>query len=107
MKEVELGIFPYFRGHKLTEEDLIVRKHILNLMCQFETNWSQPEQQCAIVYETANHLQEMEQDGLVELAPFSLKITEKGRQFVRNICMAFDARLWRKQPDTAIFSQTV
>jgi oxygen-independent coproporphyrinogen-3 oxidase len=28
-----------FRGHLLTNEDLIIRKHILNLMCQFETSW--------------------------------------------------------------------
>ncbi|MEP4946661.1 MAG: oxygen-independent coproporphyrinogen III oxidase, partial [Flavobacteriaceae bacterium] len=36
---VSNGILPIFRGHILTEEDQIIRKHILNLMCQFETNW--------------------------------------------------------------------
>ena len=30
---------PVFRGHLLTNEDLIIRKHILNLMCQLETSW--------------------------------------------------------------------
>lgn len=29
---------PVFKGHILSQEDLIVRKHILNLMCNFETS---------------------------------------------------------------------
>ena len=30
-----------------------------------------------------------------------------GKPFVRNICMAFDLRLIRKAPETALFSMTV
>ena len=37
---VNSGRIPIFRGHLLTDEDLIVRKHILNLMCNLETTWS-------------------------------------------------------------------
>ncbi|MGB1308755.1 MAG: oxygen-independent coproporphyrinogen III oxidase, partial [Oceanihabitans sp.] len=33
-------IIPVYRGHILNPEDLIIRKHILNLMCSFQTNWS-------------------------------------------------------------------
>ena len=32
-ERVNQGIIPIFRGHLLTSEDLIIRKHILNLMC--------------------------------------------------------------------------
>ena len=49
----------------------------------------------------------MQQDGLIEMQPDSLKVTEAGRGFVRNIAMAFDLRLIRKQPQTRIFSMTV
>ena len=35
------------------------------------------------------------------------RVTEKGRAFLRNICMAFDARLARRMPDKALFSRTV
>ena len=52
-------------------------------------------------------LDEMEFDELVELQPFSLHVTEKGKPFIRNICMAFDARLWESQPEAQLFSQTV
>ncbi len=37
---IENNVFPVYRGHKLTEEDLLIRKNILNLMCDFKTNWA-------------------------------------------------------------------
>jgi oxygen-independent coproporphyrinogen-3 oxidase len=36
---LESNEIPVFRGHLLTDEDLTIRRHILNLMCQFETTW--------------------------------------------------------------------
>lgn len=38
-KLLERDTLPVMRGHILTTEDLIIRKHILNLMCRFETSW--------------------------------------------------------------------
>ncbi|MCX6292071.1 MAG: oxygen-independent coproporphyrinogen III oxidase, partial [Bacteroidetes bacterium] len=97
------GHLPVFKGHPLTEEDLILRQHILNIMCRFETSWKNANEQHASLYEGIERLQEMVNDGLLELEPYELRVTEKGRSFVRNICMALDARLWRNQPQTAIF----
>jgi oxygen-independent coproporphyrinogen-3 oxidase len=36
---LEWDKLPIYRGHLLTSEDLIIRHHILNLMCQFKTSW--------------------------------------------------------------------
>jgi oxygen-independent coproporphyrinogen-3 oxidase len=52
-------------------------------------------------------LKEMEEDGLVEITESGLNITEKGRPFVRNVCMAFDLPLQKKSPETTLFSMTV
>ncbi len=105
-KRVELGEIPVFRGHILTEEDLVIRRHILNLMCRLETSWDMqtafPELENAM-----EKLREMEADGLVEIGDNNLKITEKGRAFTRNVSMAFDLRMMRKQPETRLFSMTV
>ena len=49
----------------------------------------------------------MKQDDLIYLNHTSLQVTEKGKAFVRNICMAFDLRLMRKVPDTELFSMTI
>ena len=35
---LEWNKLPVFRRHLLTDKYLIIRKHILNLMCQFETS---------------------------------------------------------------------
>ena len=98
---------PIFRGHELTEEDLILRKHILNIMCQFETSWHQPELQHPSVEESIGRLEELEEDGLLVLEEQGMRVTEKGKAFVRNICMAFDARLMRNKPSTQLFSMTI
>jgi oxygen-independent coproporphyrinogen-3 oxidase len=98
---------PVFRGHVLSEEDLIIRRHILNLMCQFETSWKEDNLYFKELPEVLLQLHEMENDGLLLIKPNSLVVTEKGKAFVRNICMAFDLRLKRKTPQNQLFSMTV
>lgn len=104
---LKLNELPIFRGHILNGEDLKIRKHILNLMCQFSTSWDNAENYFTELTEIVKELSEMETDGLVVLSNKSIKITEKGKPFVRNICMALDLRLKRKAPKTKLFSMTV
>lgn len=104
---IESKELPVFRGHHLSEEDLIIRKHILNLMCHFETSWTTAETYFEEINDVLEHVKEMEQDDLIYLNDTSLQVTEKGKAFVRNICMAFDLRLMRKVPDTELFSMTI
>lgn len=97
---------PVTKGHLLTKEDLIIRKHILNIMCHFETNWDNGlyfEE----IYDVLENLEEMIVDGLVDITNTCLKVTEKGKPFVRNICMAFDLRLKRNIPNKQVFSLTI
>lgn len=105
-KRVEEGIIPVFRGHILDDEDLIIRRHILNLMCKLETSWDLqtgfPELENALEI-----LKEMEKDQLVTLSENSIHITPKGRAFTRNVAMAFDLRMMRNKPETRIFSMTI
>lgn len=98
---------PIFKGHILKNEDLIIRKHILNIMCKFETSWHHEEQQCEYVYSAVDRLIEMEKDNLIELSPGHLKVKKSGYPFVRNICMAFDAKLWRNVPQSQLFSSVI
>lgn len=98
---------PIYRGHLLTPEDLVIRRHILNLMCHLETDWQDPAMQFPELPEVLARLQVMADDGLLDFVPNGLRIRDEGRQFARNICMAFDLRMLRNQPETRIFSMTV
>ena len=104
---LEWDKLPVFRGHLLTDEDLIIRKHILNLMCQFETSWADQSNYFNEIPEVIMQLKELENDGLVTILNNGVQITEAGKPFVRNICMAFDLLLKRKAPETQLFSMTV
>jgi len=44
---------------------------------------------------------------LIEVNGQHLAVTILGRPFLRNICLAFDARYWQKQPRAKVFSQAV
>ncbi|WP_298894492.1 oxygen-independent coproporphyrinogen III oxidase [uncultured Psychroserpens sp.] len=104
---VEQNIIPVYRGHILNTEDLIVRQHILNLMCHFETQWIDKSLYIDELKDIAIKLKEMEDDGLVEFQKDAIKVTQKGQPYVRNVCMAFDVLLQRRQPETRLFSMTV
>ena len=103
---VSCDVIPVYRGHMLTGEDQLIRRHILDLMCRFETRWDKglaPER----IEQIRERLAEPEADELIRMEPDRLLVTEKGRIFIRNICMAFDLRLHNKAPETRLFSMTV
>ena len=104
---LEMDKLPFYRGHLLTSEDLIIRKHILNLMCQFETSWENSDAYFDEIPAILIELEEMEKDELLIIGKDKITVTEAGKPFVRNICMGFDLLLKRKAPDTQLFSMTI
>jgi oxygen-independent coproporphyrinogen-3 oxidase len=98
---------PIFKGHILTDEDLIIRQHILNLMCTFKTIWKDPDYRCEALFEGLGRLDDLIEDELVVLGPDELYVTDKGKPFVRNVCMAFDAKLWRNKSGNQLFSKVI
>jgi len=66
---------PVMRGHILNDEDLMIRKHILNLMCNFETSWKDEAMQISEIEDILFKLSEMQQDGLIEITENQLKVT--------------------------------
>lgn len=105
--KLENNELPVFRGHILDEEDLVIRRHILNLMCTFETSWENEYDYFDELPDILIELKEMEKDGLLKYGNKQIFVTEAGKAFVRNICMAFDLRLKRKAPETKLFSMTI
>jgi oxygen-independent coproporphyrinogen-3 oxidase len=106
VERVNRGELPIFRGHLLTSTDLVIRKHILDIMCNLETKWNDGLSD-TIKKAIKDRLSELVEDGILELRDDKVSVREKGRMFVRNICMAFDLRLIENTPNTRIFSMTI
>jgi oxygen-independent coproporphyrinogen-3 oxidase len=106
-KLVNEGDFPLLRGHLLNNEDLVIRQHILDIMCHFETSWKSDDMKFEELNDCLELLKEMEADGLLTINDSGLVVHEAGRPYVRNICMAFDLRLLRNKPSTRVFSMTI
>ena len=101
-RRVMTGEVATLRGHLLTKEDMAAREQILQLMTQWHTRLEQTQ-----IEEVQKILEPLILDRLVELKGDVLSITEDGRPFLRNACMALDRRLLAKAPQTKIFSQAL
>ncbi len=106
-QEIEKGNLAVFRGHILSREDLIIRKHILNIMCNLETDFDDELGNLKEFSGIIDRLQELQNDDLIIIQDNKLTIKEQGRAFIRNICMAFDLKMLKHQPETRIFSMTI
>jgi oxygen-independent coproporphyrinogen-3 oxidase len=105
--QIAKGQLAVFKGHFLNEEELIIRRHILDLMCHFETNWIPELQLSGFYHQIFSKLEGLLQDELICMNDEKLAVLPKGRPFVRNICMAFDLDLQRQVPDKPLFSATI
>jgi oxygen-independent coproporphyrinogen-3 oxidase len=106
-ERVQRGELPILRGHLLDDEDLLLRRLILELMTRFSTRWDGLAARHEHLRSLPERLHELIDDQLITLDGESCVVTERGHAFIRNICMAFDARLARKAPQVQLFSSTV
>ena len=102
LQKINDGILPIFRGHLLTETDLIIRQHILDIMCHFETVCSDE-----LFATVKDRLAELIRDEIVKIEGNKVSIREDGLPFVRNCCMAFDEYLFNDKGTVPMFSKTI
>ena len=106
---LESGQLPINKGLIINQDDKIRRALIMELICHFEVNISRLEERYSIKFmnyfaDSLEKLVEMQNDGLVELKSNSIKVMDRGKLLVRNICMLFDSYL--ELSDTS-FSKTI
>jgi oxygen-independent coproporphyrinogen-3 oxidase len=113
-KEVEKYIerihtdeFAFEKGHFLTLEDQVLRKHIVSLMCHYETTWDPTSEENNIIESCFHRLSPLSDDGLLVFGNGFIKILEQGRPFVRNVCFALDQRFHQQGNQTAQFSKSI
>ncbi|MBL8862333.1 MAG: oxygen-independent coproporphyrinogen III oxidase [Planctomycetes bacterium] len=108
--------FATFRGHELTAEDRLRRDVIVGLMCNLVLDTHAVGAHHGVDFDVhfareLAELRSLEADGLVEIAPGSLRVTPMGQLFLRNVALPFDAyyreRQARGTDGQRTFSRTV
>ncbi len=93
---------PVFRGIELEADDVLRREIINQLMCNNKLDIEKLENKWGIDFKTyfkssLENLQQMADDGLLEIKPGRLTVTNTGRLLARSICMQFDRYLQEKE----------
>ncbi len=94
---------------ELNREDILRRYVIMALACQMTLNFGEVNKRFNIDFvqhfkSELVQMEQMEQEGLLDLSADSIALTELGRQLLRNICMVFDQY---KPLDIAYCSKTI
>jgi oxygen-independent coproporphyrinogen-3 oxidase len=112
---IDAGRFPIERGYGLSDDDLVRRHVITQLMCNFHLDKRDVERRFNLDFDRyfGAELSELGAangpvtDGFLALGRDALDVTAHGRLFVRNICMTFDTYLPAHQKGRPVFSRTI
>ena len=96
------------KGFFLNKEDVAFRQYILNISCLGHTSLD-PRDLPTLKKFTFPELEKLADDKLVEWNEQEVRVTLLGRDFIRNICRAFDLHLLREQRETMslLFSKAI
>lgn len=98
-KALAEGQLPIAGGHLLSEEDLRIRRHILNLMCTDRTYFAPEEFDEDFREHMRTRLAALAADGLITLTDNTVEVQPCGKLLVRHVCAAFDAYLYRNRKE--------
>lgn len=104
------GRLATMRGFLLSEEDLLRREVIMDLMCNFYCSFDKIEEMFGIRFEEhfaweLEQLSDMEKDDLLKIADRSIQVLPRGRLLIRNIAMVFDEYVRSRRESR--FSRTI
>jgi oxygen-independent coproporphyrinogen III oxidase len=102
------GEIPLAKGCFLNQEDEIFKKYILDIICNGSTYFGNQYLEQLQKY-SFPILEQLQNDGLVVLSRRHVEVTEIGKNFIRNICSAFDLKQLRSLTDQnrSVYSQAI
>ena len=111
-EKINRGEFPVVSGLEMVNDDLIREHVIMRLMCDLQIDKVKSGEMFDIDFDhyfssSLRDLEDLISDGLVIDTPTAIIITEKGRYFLRNIAMCFDAYLTKSDAMKPVFSKTL
>ncbi|HSB92470.1 MAG TPA: oxygen-independent coproporphyrinogen III oxidase [Flavitalea sp.] len=101
------GRFAVEKGYFLNKEDHAFKKFILDTSCRHKTSFDVSHLQLLRQF-SFPELELLRQDGLVTFNDLGMQVTQKGKNFTRNVCRAFDLHLLRsEQTKSPVFSKAI
>ncbi len=100
-KQIDSEHLSIYRGVELSNDDILRREVIGQLICHFSLNFSDIEKQFGVNFLSyfsleLNSLAQFHEDQLIHLSDDGIDVLSKGRFLIRNICMVFDFYLRQK-----------
>ena len=105
-EKVNTGNLPLIKGHQLSSAEERMRAHILNLMCRDTTRFAEDEMD-NLLFPPKNQTKHLIRDGLLKVNGRTLKVTESGKYFIRNICAAIDPIFQNQTNTNPVFSKAI
>lgn len=107
---LDSGRLPVYRGIALSQDDILRREVINQLICHFELNFRKIENDFSVNFADyfsaeLKQLKEMQNDSLLELTQNKILVLPEGKLLIRNICMVFD--IYLKKMEGTKFSKTI
>ncbi|ANV87787.1 oxygen-independent coproporphyrinogen III oxidase [Picosynechococcus sp. PCC 7117] len=111
---IDQRVLPIEKGVQLTQDDLIRRTVIMELMCQFRLSAPALENKYHLGFDLdfndyfqaeLSALNDLEADGLIHRSGDGFQVTPSGRLLIRNIAAVFDTYLQHKTEKT--FSKAI
>lgn len=98
------------KGLRISDDDAIRARIIHQIMCDYRLSGAAIGREFGIDFDSRfaaelSRLGPLERDGMVVRTGDGFELTSRGRVFVRNVCMLFDAHL--PQPGQRAFSRTL
>jgi oxygen-independent coproporphyrinogen-3 oxidase len=100
--------YPINKGCFLSEPSEVFKRYILDTACKGKVTFKKEHYDLLLPY-TIPRLRILAEDGLITLKKEGFKVNEQGRQYLRNICQAFDLEWWQSEArlEEQIFSRSV
>jgi oxygen-independent coproporphyrinogen-3 oxidase len=97
-QSIDNNQIPVFQGLHITADDLIRKRVIMSLICQFELDMQDVSTEFGLNFDTyfaaeLTDLEPMVADGLVQIEGNKIIVSSEGRLLIRNICMLFDGHM--------------
>ena len=111
-ESLQKGKLPFCRGIKLSLDDKIRKKVIMQLMSNFKLNFTQIQKDFSINFkdyfkEELENLKPLNEAGFITLKSDEILVSEMGTLLIRNIAMVFDIYLKKIAQGQKVFSKTI